>query len=208
MVILVIKVGQRRGWIAEEGVQKASVRAEEQRRAHFRVALPDGRREACSAGRPDACGHADQTVPALRRAGVDAEEWVIPPLDGIRPECVERAALEAFDIRLGLGAGWLPDVLFFTDDYVARGAITALSEYGLRIPDDVRVVTWANRGNGPVMRLPLTRMEMDPIAHGETVARCVVTYLRDGGFPAGVYVGPRYIAGLSFPERAENAERS
>ena len=140
-----------------------------------------------------------QAVLALRRAGVDAAEWVIPPLDGIRPECVERAALEAFDVRLGRGSGWLPDVLFFTDDYVARGAITALSEHGFRIPDDVRVVTWANRGNGPVMRLPLTRMEMDPIAHGETIARCVVSYLRDGGFPEGMCVGPRYIAGFSFP---------
>lgn len=141
-----------------------------------------------------------QAVKALRGAGVEAEEWVIPPLDGIRPECVERAAMEAFDSRLAQGTGWLPDVLFFSDDYVARGAITALYEHGVRIPDDVRVVTWANRGNGPVMRLPFTRMEMDPISHGETIARCVVSYLKDGGFPEGVCVGPRYVVGLSFPE--------
>ena len=141
-----------------------------------------------------------QAVLALRRSGMKAEEWVIPSLDGIRPECVERAALEAFDVRLGRGTEWLPDVLFFTDDYVARGAITALYEHGIRIPDDVRVVTWANRGNGPVMRLPFTRMEMDPIAHGETIAHCVVSYLKDGGFPEGMYVGPRYVIGFSFPE--------
>ena len=148
-----------------------------------------------------------QAVTALRRAGVEAEEWVIPPLDGIRPECVERAAMEAFDARLGRGIGWLPDVLFCTDDYVARGAITALYEHGLRIPDDVRVVTWANRGNGPVMRLPFTRMEMDPIAHGETIARCVMSFLKGGGFPEKICVGPRYIAGFSFPEHTTTTTR-
>ena len=141
-----------------------------------------------------------QAVPALHRAGVDAEEWVIRPPYGIRPECVERAALEAFDVRLAKGTDWLPDVLFFTDDFVARGAFTALRDHNLRIPEDVRVVTWANRGNCPVLRCQLTRMEMDPVAHGETIARCVASYLKGSGFPEGIVVGPRYIAGDSFPE--------
>lgn len=141
-----------------------------------------------------------QAVPALRRAGIEAVEWVIHPQRGIRPECVERAALEAFDERLAKGKDWLPDVLFFTDDYVARGAITALRDHDLRIPEDVRVVTWANRGNCPVQRRPLTCMEMDPMAHGETIARCVVSYLRGAGFPEDITVGPRYVTGDSFPE--------
>ena len=141
-----------------------------------------------------------QAVPALRRAGVEAEEWVIRPPHGIRPDCVERAALVAFDARLAKGTDWLPDVLFFTDDYVARGAITSMRDHDLRIPGDVRVVTWANRGNCPVQRRPLTRMEMDPIAHGETIARCVVSYLKGSGFPEGITVGPRYVMGNSFPE--------
>ena len=55
-------------------------------------------------------------------------------------------------------------------------------------------------GGGSVQRRPLTRMEMDPIAHGETIARCVVPYLKGAGFPEGITVGPRYVMGDSFPE--------
>ena len=57
------------------------------------------------------------------------------------------------------------------------------------------VVSWANRDRGPVSLRPLSRMEMDVAAIGETLARCVLDYLRTGSFPQGVVVGPAWIDG-------------
>ncbi|MBQ6246331.1 MAG: substrate-binding domain-containing protein [Kiritimatiellae bacterium] len=61
---------------------------------------------------------------------------------------VQRATDE-FAARLAKGRKWLPDLLFFRDDHLATGALVALSVAGVRIPEDVRVVTWANRDLGP-----------------------------------------------------------
>jgi DNA-binding LacI/PurR family transcriptional regulator len=69
---------------------------------------------------------------------------------------------------------------------------------GIRIPEDVRIVTWANRGLGPAFVKSFTRMEFDCVAVGETVARCVLEYLRTGVFPSDVTVGPAYIRGETF----------
>lgn len=107
-------------------------------------------------------------------------------------------AAEAFGKRLAKGLGWLPDLLFFRDDYLATGALLALGMAGVRIPDDVRVVTWANKDYAPIFPKPLTRMEMDSAAIGATLADCVLEYLRTGAFPEGVVVGPKYIRGATF----------
>ena len=44
----------------------------------------------------------------------------------------------------------LPDLFFFLDDYVAKGALMALAASGVRIPEGVKVIVFANKGNGPV----------------------------------------------------------
>ena len=54
------------------------------------------------------------------------------------------------------GKAWLPDVLYFSDDYVAMAALLVLVMHGVRIPQDVGIVTWANRGLGPVAPFSLT----------------------------------------------------
>ena len=64
----------------------------------------------------------------------------------------------------------LPDVILFDDDHLASGGIVAMLERGLRIPKDVKVVTYSNRGNDPVAGISLARIENDPVAYGDTVA--------------------------------------
>ncbi len=71
----------------------------------------------------------------------------------------------------------LPDVILFDDDYIATGGIVALLEAGLRIPDDVRVVTYSNRGNELVTAVPLARIEIDPETWAEAVANYVLAQL-------------------------------
>ena len=96
------------------------------------------------------------------------------------------------------GRKWLPELLYFNDDHLTTGALTVFHELGIRVPDDVRVVTWANKDYGPLFAKPLTRMEMDNAAIGEKLADCVQTYLRTGVFPEGEVVGPKYIRGETF----------
>lgn len=138
-------------------------------------------------------------VLALRAAGIAADEWIIPAnLDYGRLEGTQRAAMEAFANRLAMGRDWLPDLLFFKDDYVAAGALTALSDAGVRIPEDVKVVTWNNWGNGPVFRRTLTRMEVNPIEHGKIAAKAILTVLAGNALPPNMDIGPDYRIGETF----------
>ena len=70
-----------------------------------------------------------------------------------------------------------PDVLLFDDDYLAVGGLTALHELGLRVPQDIRVVFYSNKGNEPVLGVEPTRIENDPVSYGDTVAAYVLKLL-------------------------------
>ena len=70
-----------------------------------------------------------------------------------------------------------PDAVLFDDDYLAVGGIVAILEAGLRIPDDIKVVPFANRGNEPVLGVSLARIENDPETYGNAVADYVLANL-------------------------------
>jgi len=108
-------------------------------------------------------------------------------------------AVSFFRSRLATkGAKWLPDLIFSSDDHLTTGMIAAFYEAGIMIPEDVRLVTLANRDYGPVFSRPLTRMEYDASAIGKTLTESVMSYLRTGDFPQNVVVGPRYVRGKTF----------
>ena len=124
---------------------------------------------------------------ALKAAGIRTTKWTIPiPKDGIRPISVSFAARDAFAKWLDgrarcpqrAAAAWgqaaLPDLIYFSDDYLCVGALAAFAEAGVRIPQDVRVVTFANKGNGPVSATELTRNEMDPQGDADKIATAVL----------------------------------
>lgn len=94
--------------------------------------------------------------------------------------------------------GRLPDVLLFTDDHLAQGGLLALMERGVRVPEDVKVVTHANRGLGPFWVKPLTRLEMDPVAQGAAVARAVLEYFKTRHLPSGLVLGSEWKPGRTF----------
>ena len=113
---------------------------------------------------------------AVESVGIRYSSWVIPARDGsLQPEATELAAMEAFSRRLAKGRSWLPDVLYFSDDYVGTGAIKALMAAGVRIPDDVRVITWSNRGNGPVFPFLVDYAQLDPREDGRNIAAEVLS---------------------------------
>ncbi len=139
-------------------------------------------------------------VPALREAGIEAGDMLTPFLPEYgSPEGVARGAMEAFSARLvEEGRGWLPDLLVFTDDYVASGALLSLVVAGIRIPDDVRVVSLANKGLGPVFPVSLARVENDPDQRGDIIANSILAFLAGRRIRARDVV-TQYLDGDSFP---------
>jgi len=92
----------------------------------------------------------------------------------------------------------LPDVFLFTDDHLAQSGLLALLKHGVRIPEDVRVVTHANRGLGPFWTTPLTRLEMDPVAQGAALAKAVIEFFKKHRFPQDVVLGSVWKPGKTF----------
>ena len=114
---------------------------------------------------------------ALRNAGLSVRKMHVPPLNGyIQSESVQRAALETFDRLLSRGA-LDADAIVFNDDYLAAGALSAFERHGVRMPEDIRVVTLSNHGLGPVHFRPLTRIVVDPVRDGQKIAENVLRIL-------------------------------
>ena len=127
----------------------------------------------------------------VKRAGRVAFEKIA---EDLRPRAVGRGARSA-EKTTGDGR-----CFFVADDYLTSGALLALSYAGLKVPEHVRLATFANTGLGPDYCRPLSRMELDPCKVGETVAAAVVEYFKTGTFPDGITVGPKWMDGETMGE--------
>ena len=145
----------------------------------------------------------DDVGSAFRKVGIRSSKWniAVPP-GGRNPEAVSFAVRDAFAKRLNgrarcpqrATAAWgqaalpraaLPDLIYFSDDHACTGALAALAAAGVRVPEDVRIATWSNLGNGPVFAKPLARLEIDPEGDAETFAAALLAHLegRKDAFP-------------------------
>ena len=105
-----------------------------------------------------------------------------------------RLAFDTFAARYRTKAD-LPDAFLFTDDYLARGALTALLAAGIRTGRDVLVATLANKGIMPVHPDPVDLLLRDPERDASVVADAVLGYLDDGAFPPDLTLSTEFIAG-------------
>jgi DNA-binding LacI/PurR family transcriptional regulator len=87
-----------------------------------------------------------------------------------------------------------PDAVLFDDDYLGDGGLVALYEAGLRVPEDVKVVFYSNKGNEPVLGVSAARIENDPASYGDAVAQYVLKLL-SGRKAAPPKVVRRFIPG-------------
>ena len=71
----------------------------------------------------------------------------------------------------------------------------AIAHAGLKAPEDIRIVTFANKRLGPVYPRELARMEFDARLAGERLSDTVLGYLKTGIFPPGSVVGPVWVEG-------------
>lgn len=143
-------------------------------------------------------------APALETAGFSVRRWVIRP-DKKMPRimAVKEAGYKAFAKRLSSPDPKLPELFFFTDDNLAEGAFLAMAERGIRIPEDIGVVTWANYGSAPVFGKPLTRMEMNPYADGEKAGKWILGVLNGTRKSDSLVLGPKYVFGQTLKQAKE-----
>lgn len=138
----------------------------------------------------------ESAVSVFRDAGIACLTHVVTPLRDLpRPESVQRAVMEDFLSKNGPLGKAKPDLLFLADDYVASGALTAMLARGVRVPEDVRVVSFANTGLGPVYVRPVSRLAVDPREVAVLFAMAVTEFVEKGVFPSVLRLPLRYVEG-------------
>ncbi len=98
-------------------------------------------------------------------------------------------------IRVGLnptisGAGWegfreawsasdeKPNGLLVLDDVLFQDTIPAILELGIRVPEQLAIVTYANRGSGIHAPFPVARMECDPDLYARSLGEMLLKLMR------------------------------
>ncbi len=131
---------------------------------------------------------------ATRR--LDVREMTVPvDRHAPRPGSIALGAMEAFRKRLSQPKPNLPDLFLFTDDYLFQGALPVLMKFGIRIPDELTLTTFANKGNGPVSPTPFGQIEIDPRRNGGQVAQAILGYLQTGHFNGPLALNAQFIQG-------------
>ena len=137
---------------------------------------------------------------ALEKAGIAVEKMLSwKESMGYNLELEQFMAAGRDRMLARLKKGPLCDLLFIADDYLAMGAIAALLESGVRIPKDVRLVTYYNKGFGPVLTKTLARIEGNPEASARECARCIVEWFKTDCFPKLNMPQTVYVRGETFP---------
>lgn len=77
-----------------------------------------------------------------------------------------------------------PDGLLICDDVLYRDAAIAVRELGIRVPDELMVVTHHNKGTTTPHEFPVTLLEADTEAHADALADGTLAILRGDMPPA------------------------
>jgi DNA-binding LacI/PurR family transcriptional regulator len=71
-----------------------------------------------------------------------------------------------------------PDGLLVTDDVLFRDVALGILDSRVQVPDQLEVVTHANRGSGIHYPFPVTRLEVDPNEYASHLAGTLIKRLR------------------------------
>lgn len=136
---------------------------------------------------------------AAAAAGLECYDFPVTRRDLRGASNPVEGAMVSMRRRLAKLRGNLPDVLLCTDNCAAEGVLLALSEAGLRIPEDIRFATWMSAGDRPVYWKSLTRLEFAPGQCGDALGRIVLRALEGRPPHPGTIFRSSYIVGETFP---------
>lgn len=148
----------------------------------------------------------------LRKAGLAFKSLKVPEMTGIG--YLERISRKGFELTRQLLQSRkkeLPELIFFTDDFVARGGLCAILEAGLKVPEDISILTFSNRGFAPVFPVKLARIEADPFdlaakASDEVLRRIAGQYPQQVSGPVQFHPGPSLRSSGSSRTQREKGE--
>jgi LacI family transcriptional regulator len=91
-------------------------------------------------------------------------------------EAGDRAGYEGMQQLLKLSRR--PDGVFCCNDPIATGAMKAILEAGLRIPQDIAIVGCGNVHYGDLLRIPLTSVDQDSVGLGASSAKLALNIIK------------------------------
>ena len=136
---------------------------------------------------------------ALLDHGIEPQDgWCIAA--DITPESGYRATRELLARQLH------PDALFAGNDTIAFGALRALREAALRVPQDVALVGYDDIPMAPFADPPLTSVHSDPAGHGRQAVHSLLLQLQNGRpKPPAAVQAPKLVIRESCGARAPEA---
>ncbi|MFA6293056.1 MAG: LacI family DNA-binding transcriptional regulator [Victivallales bacterium] len=94
----------------------------------------------------------------------------------------------------------LPDALLVLNDEACRGVIFGLMHRGIKIPEDISILSHSNKGYDILSPVPLTKLEIDPALHAKTALEHIWAKL-EGRSPEKISVVAALIPGKSCGEK-------
>ncbi|MEI6423678.1 MAG: GntR family transcriptional regulator, partial [Lentisphaerota bacterium] len=111
----------------------------------------------------------------------------------------ERAGLMVMD-KIIRTSRKLPDALLVLNDAACRGVIFQLLLKGIKIPEDIAIITHSNKGYDILSPVPLTKLEIDPAIHAKIALERMWAKL-EGRTPEKISAVPILIPGKSCGEK-------
>ncbi len=139
-----------------------------------------------------AVGRADGYLRALNSAGIGTSPDYLITIEQGDEASVENG-YEAMQALLGLDPR--PDGVFCYNDPTAMGAMRAIFENGLHIPNDVAVVGCGNVHYAESLKIPLTSVDQASEEIGEKAAELVLSLIetKGAGKPRSLLLEPRLV---------------
>ena len=130
---------------------------------------------------------------AMQKYGIRIEpDWMVfpavPKQDGGLQSGLSRSDFyeQAYaSMRRLLGMGRVPDAIFFATDLAAFGAVRALKEAGLRVPEDVSIIGFDDENTAAALyeAQPITTMRQPLHEAGDTAVRLMIERLENPSLP-------------------------
>lgn len=86
-----------------------------------------------------------------------------------------------------------PDAVFCHNDPAAIGAMNAILDHGLRIPEDIALIGCGNLRYSASLRVPLSTIEVSAQSLGEHAAKMVLRQINERIDPKSVLIAPRLV---------------
>ncbi|MCQ2392426.1 MAG: GntR family transcriptional regulator [Kiritimatiellae bacterium] len=147
----------------------------------------------------------DDVGAAFSAVGIESCTWLIAEGWSADQNAASYFAVrDAFLARLDREPFKKTDLLYFSDDCAFVGGFAAFACRNIRLPDDLRVASFAVKGNGPISYGELPRLELDPVADATEIAEAVKAYLANARWTGPKTIQTHFVGGEGFLSGKKN----